>query len=292
MRTKECPGCGKEIEYRSKTCRECFRASRHHVFCVDCGVKIRGRQTRCWECHAKNIEVKPSVCIDCGKQLYRYYKNILRCQECRGQYRATQKRQWACIDCGVSVNRRVKRCAECDHRFRSGRSSYQRTENHKEKMRQAMTGRTTSWRLGKPHTSETKRKMREFWTDDKRDAASKRWKGENNPGYIHGNHSRQWPKEFSKKLRTQIRKRDGYICQLCYKMLSVRSRMVDVHHIDYDKHNNDPSNLITLCRSCHAKTNFNRDSWQNHFETLQSQREHILFPSASDHPANSTNRTA
>lgn len=38
-----------------------------------------------------------------------------------------------------------------------------------------------------------------------------------------------------------------------------------VHHIDYDKYNCNEQNLITLCRSCHPKTNFNRDYWKLFF---------------------------
>lgn len=38
------------------------------------------------------------------------------------------------------------------------------------------------------------------------------------------------------------------------------SNQLDVDHIDGDKTNNDPSNLVTLCKNCHAlKTFQNRD---------------------------------
>ena len=36
--------------------------------------------------------------------------------------------------------------------------------------------------------------------------------------------------------------------------------------IDYNKINLDPVNLISLCRSCHAKTSFNREYWQEYFQ--------------------------
>ena len=41
------------------------------------------------------------------------------------------------------------------------------------------------------------------------------------------------------------------------------------NHIDYDKRNNDPKNLITLCHSCHSKTNYNRNYWINYFKGRQ-----------------------
>lgn len=37
------------------------------------------------------------------------------------------------------------------------------------------------------------------------------------------------------------------------------------NHIDYNKHNLSPENLVTLCKSCHAKTNFNRNYWIKYF---------------------------
>ena len=67
--------------------------------------------------------------------------------------------------------------------------------------------------------------------------------------------------EFTKELKTEIRKRDGFVCAVCKKKGWV------VHHIDYNKLNNKKINLITLCSSCHGKTNFNRESWQSFFIT-------------------------
>ena len=40
-----------------------------------------------------------------------------------------------------------------------------------------------------------------------------------------------------------------------------------VHHIDYDKKNLDMNNLISLCNSCHTKTNYNREYWINYFRS-------------------------
>lgn len=62
--------------------------------------------------------------------------------------------------------------------------------------------------------------------------------------------------EFTRELRLRIRKRDKYICQVCGK-----SKSKHVHHINYDKKDSRESNLITLCCSCHAHTNFQRGFW-------------------------------
>jgi len=107
--------------------------------------------------------------------------------------------------------------------------------------------------------------------------------GKNNPmfnkGYkLRGNKNGAWKggisfgeygENFSKELKTQIRKRDNFVCKICGKNGFI------IHHIDYDKKNNEENNLINLCRSCHAKTGFNRKYWVNYLkgkELCQSQK--------------------
>lgn len=69
--------------------------------------------------------------------------------------------------------------------------------------------------------------------------------------------------DFDKELKMLIRKRDKHICQLCQKRKIGKN--LCVHHIDYDKQNSNPKNLVTLCRSCHSKTNSGRKIWTNFF---------------------------
>jgi hypothetical protein len=65
------------------------------------------------------------------------------------------------------------------------------------------------------------------------------------------------------ELRKIIYKRDKWLCQECGKHCH---KNIACHHIDYDITNNDLSNLITLCTSCHAKTNFKRENWIIHYK--------------------------
>jgi len=51
--------------------------------------------------------------------------------------------------------------------------------------------------------------------------------------------------EFLEK-RKRIRERDNNICQKCGY-----DKKLHVHHLDWNKNNNDDSNLITLCCYCH-----------------------------------------
>jgi endogenous inhibitor of DNA gyrase (YacG/DUF329 family) len=82
-----------------------------------------------------------------------------------------------------------------------------------------------------------------------------------------------WGPEFNRELKNSIRHRDDETCQLCGENSGYsHGRRHSVHHINYDKNNNSPKNLITPCCNCHMKTGFSRDKWQFLFETYQELR--------------------
>lgn len=87
--------------------------------------------------------------------------------------------------------------------------------------------------------------------------------GENYKANIEG--FRKYPIGWNKTFKEQIRYRDGYRCQLCGIPEAECSTSLHVHHIDYEKMNINDSNLISLCNSCHAKTNSNREYWKQYF---------------------------
>jgi len=75
--------------------------------------------------------------------------------------------------------------------------------------------------------------------------------------------------EFDDALKEKVRFRDGYKCQLCGCSQLENGKQLDVHHIDYDKKNNNIKNLIALCHICHMKTNSkNRSYWINLFKNV------------------------
>jgi len=118
---------------------------------------------------------------------------------------------------------------------------------------------------GRKHTSESRAKISENHRDCKGEknpmfGEGEKIKGEKNGSWKGGISVNEYGEEFNEDLKTKIRKRDKFRCAICKK------NGYDVHHVDYNKKNNVEENLITLCRSDHAKTNFNRDSWELYFK--------------------------
>ena len=87
--------------------------------------------------------------------------------------------------------------------------------------------------------------------------------------------------KFNNRLKEQIRKRDNYRCQECFRHQGElftengRRYKLMVHHVDYDKKNNNPKNLISLCNNCHGQTGFKREDWIKYFQNKLCLQEKI-----------------
>lgn len=137
------------------------------------------------------------------------------------------------------------------------------TEEHKRKIGIANRGRIFSEqarinmgnsRIGKKHSAETRRKLSELHKGEK----CIFWMG----GISYFPYSNDW----TETLKRSIRERDNYICKVCDEQQLFKN--MPVHHIDYNKLNCNPDNLITLCRHCHSRTNYNRKDWIKYFKYL------------------------
>lgn len=96
--------------------------------------------------------------------------------------------------------------------------------------------------------------------------------GSNNPNWLGGKSFEPYTMEFNNKLRRIIRKRDNYVCVLCGKHQEKCKKSLDIHHINYDKKLSILQNCISLCTSCHMKTNFNRKHWTKFFQGILAER--------------------
>ena len=94
---------------------------------------------------------------------------------------------------------------------------------------------------------------------------------EEHPNWVGGYSHKDYGKGFTKYLKNYIKNRDLNVCQTPNCM---NTENLHIHHIDYDKTNNNPENLITLCRGCHMKTNNkkNREHWTEFYQNIMINR--------------------
>lgn len=79
-----------------------------------------------------------------------------------------------------------------------------------------------------------------------------------------------------KEYKATIKRRDHNVCQNCgiTKLLSLKIFECDlnIHHIDYNKKNCIPTNLITVCRTCNSKANGNREFWNLYYKNIMKEK--------------------
>ena len=117
------------------------------------------------------------------------------------------------------------------------------------------------------------RDINKFYKGQHRSPKTEFKKGEKHRYFNNWSSFEPYGKEFNEELKEQIRIRDNHTCQECGKHQKELKRKLDVHHIDYNKKNNNPLNLISLCKKCHVKINGNREHWINYFKMKMFIRE-------------------
>jgi len=106
----------------------------------------------------------------------------------------------------------------------------------------------SSFKKGFHYNSETEFKKGQYAKDNHFN-----WRG--------GISKEPYPFNFDNELKELVKRRDNYTCKMC----KIPNDCLSVHHIDYNKKNSNPDNLISLCKSCHGKTNYNRYNWITFF---------------------------
>jgi len=201
-------------------------------------------------------------------------------------------------------NRRGTICSE-EQRKKISENPYRQTPEYKEKQRIAQTGRKHSEETkrkiseankGRKLSKETRKKqsiaakkrgapqasLEAMWKSTRgtplpayrkqqlSEQGKKLYGGSGNPNWQGGISFLPYGPGWTAALRRKIKERDNYICQnpKCKNPFP----MVDVHHIDYDKENNEEYNLITLCKRCHGYTQVNKKYWIFYYQNTTKQK--------------------
>jgi hypothetical protein len=189
-------------------------------------------------------------CIEpsCGKVVS---KGNGRCTACAAKKNIKTKIKYICVEflCLNTVSGNNKRCRSCasKHKFKS--------DKIKNKLRNS---------------------LKKFWGSDKsttfREYLSTRMIKSDNFNWKGGISFLPYAPEFNIKLKKEIKSRDVYICKECNmtekEHFNKYKKGLSVHHIDYNKNNNDKNNLITLCFKCNSKANKNREFWKEKYQNL------------------------
>lgn len=95
--------------------------------------------------------------------------------------------------------------------------------------------------------------------------------GKNSPHWRGGRSYKDYCPIWSDKgYKADIKERDNNVCQNSYCFKS--DNVLHIHHIDYNKKNCHPSNLITVCRACNSRANIDRDWHTEWYQTIMNKK--------------------
>lgn len=222
--------------------------------CIECGNKTKGFGLRCYSCAKKGTNIDKKYNIPKDYLIQEYTENKKSPQQIAKIINCSK---WVIMNRLQNFNISIRNLNEAMKGINKGEKRPKISKRMK---------------LNNPtKRSEVRKKMRENHAN---------FKKENNPFY--GKHHTEeskskmslslggtgiphensgYPIEFL-RIKTKIYKRDNYTCQLC----NAYPIKCEAHHIDYNKMNCDEYNLITLCRSCNMKVNFNKQHWTEYFQ--------------------------
>lgn len=218
-----CEQCGKDIE------RYAREVDGHkHIFCSS-------------QCH-DDFRRKPKTTTPIAEmhhERHPRWTGAKYCKTCGAELRERkERRRGYCSDACLSKQRSQRISGEGNPRWKGGhvycRQCGIEILRHS-RLRAAFCSRQCMWQWQSENLSRENSHM---------------WQG--GSSYI------EYPPVFNYAFRLKIRERDGFTCQRCgvFTKGDHLKRGLDVHHIDGNKKNCAPSNLISLCSSCHRKVHW------------------------------------
>lgn len=280
-----CQTCGKSFWARqqpAKYCsRECYFESRRlHKKCAQCGQEFkakRGSQTFCsMACYAASRPHK--TCSQCGKPFLASKNSVRYCSaQCRKAAGWTDRDEskhetLTCVQCGKPFEgytyRKRRFCSRLCASLYAAQKGLCKGQPRKPESYITLTceicGR--SYKRHKFILDDENRNSRFCSVECRSIHTSQAYRGEGNPHWTGGTlplsaYGPNWGRQNRK-----ARRRDKHTCQVC-GYVSGGDTILDVHHIrplkEFDgdwQTANRLSNLITLCRDCHAAVECGKES--------------------------------
>jgi hypothetical protein len=117
--------------------------------------------------------------------------------------------------------------------------------------------------IGKKFTDEHKKRLS--------DSRTGVYVGERCPAWKGGISFEPYCPKFNHHFKNCVREYFNYTCVLCGITSKEIGKQMSVHHVNYEKKalcNEEKPLFVTLCPSCHTRTNHNREYWKDYFIEL------------------------
>jgi len=223
----------------------------------------------------KRVARVESECLNCGKIFkHRITENRKFCSnKCVGKYHTGEKHH------SYNLDKRVRKCEYCGKEFEVNCISLSTKYCCRECMGKAQRGENHwMWKgdellficdnCGVEYRDDSIKQKQNAHHFCSQKCNTEFMVGEKHPCWRGGLTYIDYPQEFNESLKEQIRDRDNRVCQMCLMTETENGKKLQVHHIDWNKQNSDPLNLISLCTKCHGKIHTKENTTREHFSKI------------------------
>lgn len=199
------------------------------------------------------------------------YRNLKEKSEIR-DWMEIEKIKHILCECGCGRELEIKpyHIFEGIPKFIPGHSKSFKGKHHSEESKQKISdsrigkyGGENHSMYGKHHSEEAKKRMS--------DAHIGKYSGEKCSAWKGGISFEPYCFKFNDEFKERVREFFDRKCVICGRTESGNKRKLDVHHVDYNKNtccDNSIPLFVTLCMSCHPKTNTKRKYWEDRFKEI------------------------
>lgn len=262
--SKECKTCGEKFQTSlsnsdKKYCsRNCWKKiSRTVISCKNCSKKFEVKKSMSKQIQFCNSDCKTDFyyttikCDNCGKPIKRRKKEVKKKNFCNSKCHLTYKKEKGnvernCSYCGKNITVHKSLAERYELSFCNNNCQGKWYSKNKSGVDNPLHG------IDRPKHSKL---MKGSNNPSKRPEVRKKLglSEENNPMWK-GGVAKKYPTEFH-MIADYIRKRDDRTCQMCgiTREEYSKDRKMDVHHINGDKKDNKPENLVTVCNPCNVQ---------------------------------------
>lgn len=217
-------------------------------------------------------------CNQCGKErILQYGSYYDLCRKCATSSIEYKKKMSDALKGEKNPNYGKHRSEETKQKISEANKNP--SEKIRKQISDAMSGKKHPL-YGKHHSEDTKNKMSESAKGKSKSQIAKqkmsdvkqgKYLAENNPNWKGGISYEPYCVLFNNEFKERVREYWNRKCVICERTEKENGRKLNVHHVTYDKDiccNNSIPLFVTLCMSCHPKTNSKRKYWEDRFKRM------------------------
>jgi len=198
------------------------------------------------------------------KHALKYYHNLEEKLEIKNWIKTEKLKHRLCkCGCGKEIQIKSYQIFKGIPEFIQGHNKSFKGKHHSKETKERLREINLNKKLSEETIFKIKKSLEGIFKGEHHSPNTEFKKGIKHPNWKGGESRSRFATKEWRMISNKIRKRDGFICQYCGGEHSIKVHHIIPFGISAD---NDPSNLVTLCKKCHTHIESNWNQYVNYFQ--------------------------